>query len=97
MCFLWSGVEIARLSGFRDLSDLFRKANLCCHLTRCAAASPAAKDTEHLVGAHLGPLILIKTSGLLILKKTSRWWFKQMSAVGFNQMNAKGISPSLLQ
>ena len=65
-CFLCTGVEVVRLSGFRDLgSDLFREANLCCHLTRSADASPAARDTEHLVGAHLYPLILKKTSGCL--------------------------------
>ena len=97
MCFFGYGVEVARLSGFRDLdSDLFREADLCCHLTRCAIASPAAKDTEHLVGAHLYPLILIKTSGLLILKKTSKCSIR-CQLEGLDQINAKGISPSLLQ
>ena len=37
-----------------------RKPDLCCHLTRCAIASPAARDTEHLVGDSLELLKLSK-------------------------------------
>ena len=47
-----------------------RKTDLCCHLTRSADASPAARDTEHLVGVSLElPSCLI---GCLIGKKKKK-------------------------
>ena len=47
-----------------------RKTDLCCHLTRSVDASPAARDTEHLVGVSLElPSCLI---GCLIGKKKKK-------------------------